>query len=113
MSSTGFQPDGGAFNERKAGWCTIQFNAFLQNKLWTQRIKGGNTAEFYEKEGTRPKSEILKQLHPDITNIVWRFGRVHHYVDYSRFKHLKLIKREGVQIPKKHDEYGMTLRAVK
>jgi hypothetical protein len=70
----------------KAGWCTIQFNAFLQNKVMTQRVRGGNTAEFYAKEGTAPKSEMLKAVHPDVTRLVWKFNRHHHHVDYKRFK---------------------------
>ena len=32
----------------KDGDCTIQFNAFLQGKVATQTLKGGNTAEFYQ-----------------------------------------------------------------
>ncbi len=40
----------------KAGQCTVQFNAFLQEKATTQTMKGGNTDEFYAKEGTLPKS---------------------------------------------------------
>ena len=39
----------------KAGWCTILFYAFLQNKAGTQSVKGGNTDEFYSKEGTFKK----------------------------------------------------------
>lgn len=70
----------------KAGWCTVQFNAFLQAKLNTQTIGGGNTAEFYAKEGTAPKSEMLARVHPDVTRLVWKFNRHHHHVDYKRFK---------------------------
>jgi hypothetical protein len=70
----------------KAGWCTVQFNAFLQSKLTTQTLGGGNTAEFYAKEGTAPKSEMLKRVHPDVTKLVWRFNRHHHHCDYKRFK---------------------------
>jgi hypothetical protein len=77
----------------KDGWVTVQFNAFLQEKLMTQAISGGNTTEFYSKEGTLPKSEMLQKLHPDVTSVVWRYDRWHHQVDYSRFKinipHLK------------------------
>ena len=36
----------------KDKWCTVQFNAFLQAKRATQTVKGGNTKEFYDKEGT-------------------------------------------------------------
>lgn len=37
----------------KAGWCTIQFNAFLQEKMETQKLPGGNTDEFYLAEGKK------------------------------------------------------------
>jgi hypothetical protein len=42
----------------KAGWCTVQFNAFLHDKMRTQESAGGNTAEFYAQEGTLPKSRM-------------------------------------------------------
>jgi hypothetical protein len=77
----------------KAGACTVQFNTFLQEKITTQYIKGGNTAEFYAKEGTLPKSQMLVQLHPDVARLAWRFGREHHYVDYSPFAKNKLKRR--------------------
>lgn len=78
----------------KAGWATVQFNAFLQWKLCTQTLGGGNTAEFYAQEGTVPKSAMLKRVHPDCTRLTERFGRAHHYVDYSRFRSLALRLRE-------------------
>src|SRR5207245_2694711 len=56
----------------KDGFCTVQFWAFLQNKLGTQRLAGGNTAEFYEVEGTGPKSDMLQRMHPDVTRLVVR-----------------------------------------
>ncbi len=93
----------------KDGWCTAQFNAFLQNKIGTQQIKGGNTAEFYEREGTLPKSLMQVRLHPDVSRLVKRWGRWHHYVDYRPFKKNKLVKRLGVEIPNDSYEYGMTL----
>jgi hypothetical protein len=80
----------------KAGWCTVQFNAFLQWKVATQTLGGGNTAEFYAKEGTAPKSEMLKAVHPDVTRLVWKFGRHHHHCDYKRFKQPLLRKPDAV-----------------
>jgi hypothetical protein len=70
----------------KDGWCTIQFNAFLAGKITTQKMKGGNTAEFYSKEGTLNKSQMLKDMHPDLTEVVWKFNRWHHQVNYGVFK---------------------------
>ena len=93
----------------KDGFCTVQFNAFLCEKLRTQVVKGGNTEEFYAHEGTMPKSQMLVDLHPDVSRIVWRFGRWHHYVDYSRFKKNKLIRKKGYNYTKDINEYGMKL----
>lgn len=80
----------------KDGLCTIQMNAFLCGKVTTQRMKGGNTKEFYADEGTLPKSQMLADLHPDVASVVWRFNRWHHHVNYKPFKENKLIKKENV-----------------
>ena len=92
----------------KDRWCTIQFNAFLQLKTTTQKMKGGNTDEFYAKEGTVPKSTMLVLLHPDVARMVFKFGRWHHYVDYSPYKNNQLIKRKEC-ILTGVNEYGMNL----
>ena len=100
------------------GYCTIQFNAFLQGKVGTQTLKGGNTEVFYHAEGdgineqgyndtgTVKKSETLVLAYPKYCELVTRAGRVHHYVDYSSFRNNKLIrkpKQQRVVDP----EYGM------
>lgn len=94
----------------KDGYATIQFNAFLQEKMTTQLLGGGNTAEFYAKEGTRPKSEMQVKLHPDVSRLVWKFNRVHHYVDYSPFKNNPLLPAPEFNRPSAPNEYGMALR---
>jgi hypothetical protein len=96
----------------KDGFCTIQFNAFLQGKVNTQQIKGGNTKEFYAKEGTLPKSQMLVDMHPDVAELKWRFNRWHHYVDYRGFKNNKLIKKDNLIIPKGINNYGMILKNI-
>jgi hypothetical protein len=111
----------------KDGDCTIQFNAFLQGKAATQTVKGGNTTEFYHVEGdtdkekwrdgqlnatgTINKSKMLYDMHPDVTQIVWKYGRWHHYVDYSIFKKNKLILKKDLNISSipKVNNYGMKL----
>lgn len=93
----------------KAGFCTVQFNAFLCNKMATQTVQGGNTEEFYNKEGTFNKSKMQVAMHPDVSELVWKFGRWHHHVDYSSFKDNKLIKKDIV-IPNGIDNYGMVLK---
>jgi len=92
----------------KAGWCTIQFNAFLQGKLRTQSIKGGNTDELY-KHGTMEKSQMLVREHPDVSKIKFKFGRWHHQVNYTPFKKQKLIRNPDVLFPAGRNEYGMRL----
>ena len=109
----------------KDGDCTVQFNAFLQGKIATQTIKGGSTDEFYHKEfvedeqelegkrynekGTINKSQMLADMHPDVARVVWRYGRWHHYVDYTPFKKNKLVLKDGVVLPEGVNNYGMKL----
>jgi len=92
------------------GFVTVQFNAFLQNKLTTQSVAGGCNAEFYEKEGTGPKSEMQVRLHPDISRLTERFGRIHHYVDYSVFEHNIPKLKADVQLKSGVDNYGMFIK---
>lgn len=76
----------------KDGFCTIQFNAFLCGKVTTQRMRGGNSKDFYDNEGTLPKSKMLEDTHPDVAKVVWKFNRWHHSVNYKAFEGNKLIK---------------------
>lgn len=97
----------------KKGWCTVQFNVFLQEKANTQTLKGGNTDEFYAEEGTIPKSNMQMRLHPDVTKLVWRYGRHHHYVNYNKFKREnKLIFRDDYKPKKGVNNYGMKLKKI-
>lgn len=94
----------------KAGYCTVLFNALWQKKITTQKIKGGNTDELY-KHGTVDKSQMLVNEHPDVSRLTWKFGRVHHQVDYSPFRYRHLQRREDIDwgnLPTV-DEYGMRL----
>jgi len=93
----------------KDGWCTVQFNWILGGKRATQTVKGGNTDEFYAKEGTLPKSKMLGEMHPDCSSVVWRFNRWHHMVDYSRFKGNVLRLRKDIEVKTGVNNYGMVL----
>lgn len=79
----------------KDGYCTIQFNIFLQKKMPTQTMQGGCNTDFYEKEGTYNKTKMLYDLHPDVTKIAMRYGRVHHIVNYAPFKKNKMIRKSN------------------
>ena len=73
----------------KEGYSTIQFDAFLSDKMQTQSMGGGNTDAFYAEEGTLPKSNMLMHNHPDITEVMWRFQRWHHLTNYDIFDYYK------------------------
>jgi hypothetical protein len=95
----------------KDGWCTMLFNAFLVNKETTMRAKGGNTEELYKQTDNRREfAESLKEQHPDVVDVTWKFGRWHHQVNYKPFKHNKLIKKQGLVIPNRINNYGMVLK---
>lgn len=71
------------------------FNCLLQNKLVTQALKGGNTDEFYDAEGTYNKSRMLEAIHPDVSEVKWKYNRWHHVVNYKPFKANKLEFVDG------------------
>ena len=97
----------------KDGWCTVLFNAFLIGKVTTQRMKGGNTEEVYGATNNRKEfAESLQQQHPDVVKVTWKFNRWHHQVNYKVFKNIKLIKKQGVQIQDRINEYGMKLKII-
>lgn len=79
----------------KAGWCTVTFLAFLQHKTPTQRMPGGNTEAFYKERGTLEKSQMAAREYPDMIRVVYRYGRWHHYVDWSAYADMSLVRRPG------------------
>ena len=95
-----------------AGLCTVQFNAFLQDKMRTQLLGGGNSAEFYFNEGTAPKSRMLKEVYPDYTDLVWKFGREHHHVNYIPFKRNLLKRVDGYKVNQGINDYGMKIGTI-
>jgi hypothetical protein len=104
----------------KDGWCTIQFNAFLGKKHATVHanskggMKGGNTDNVYNTgDHRRAFAESLREQHPDVVKVIWKYGRWHHQVDYSPFKGNKLRLKAGITPTGTNDEYGMRLVRVK
>lgn len=93
----------------KAQWNTILFYAFLQDKMTTQHMGGGNTEAFYAEEGTLPKSQMLVDAHPDVARVIWRYGRWHHYVNYKQFQNMSLIKRKDYTPPEQNPYKFKTL----
>lgn len=92
----------------KDGFCTVLFYAYLQGKLRTGTVKGGNTEELYG-DGTFEKSKMLAELHPDVVKLVRKYDRWHHEVNMRPFRKNKLILKKDIDIPKEPNEYGMKL----
>lgn len=97
----------------KDGYCTILFNAFLIGKRATMTQNGGNEDIYKESNKRYDFALSLKNQHPDIVNIVWRFNRWHHQVNYKPFKKNKLIKKNGLIVKDGINEYGMTIKKIK
>jgi len=96
----------------KDGWCTVLFDAFVARKLPTMTVKGGNTEDLYKldnEDGRLLMAQSLQRQHPDVTKITRKWGRWQHQVDYRPFKANKLILKEGIEIPKGVNNYGMKL----
>lgn len=102
----------------KDGLCTCEFNIFLQGKVATQSMKGGNTDEFYSVEnqddvilhGTSNKSDMLITMgHVDVSRNVWKYDRWHHYVDYNSFNKNKVVLKKGLKMKNQVNNYGLVL----
>lgn len=104
----------------KEGFCTLLFRALCMDKGTTvgvknaKPMKGGNTDNVYNSGDHRLAfAQSLKDRHPDCVEVVWKFNRWHHQVDYSAFKRNKPILRKGIVPTAAPNEYGMKLVAVK
>lgn len=107
------------------GYCTVQFNSFLQGKVGTQTLKGGNSEIFYEPEGsaelkdmkvnnynpggTIQKTLNLKLIYPKVAKSVFKFNRWHHEVNYKKYKDNALILKKRLKISDEPNNYGMSL----
>lgn len=102
----------------KRGLCTLLFRALLMEKYPTtglpgkrdKAFPGGNTDNVYNtNDHRRAFAESLRDQHPDVVKVVWKFGRWHHQVDYSPFKKNALRLKPGIVPTVGPDNYGMRL----
>ena len=90
----------------KAGYPTILFNTLTAQKAQTMTCKGGNTDTIYQgSEAHYNKSKELYDNHPDCVKIVKRFNRMHHLVNYNKFKNLKLEYKTPLLIEQQENNY--------
>lgn len=99
----------------KAGWATAVTRALLHQKAITSGAKGrampgGNTSTVYATDDHRRAfAESLREQHPDVVEVVWKFNRWHHQVDYRPFAGNKPVLRPGITPTRHINDFGMAL----
>lgn len=94
-------------------YCTILFNAFLQDKVSTMTMGGGNTDTIYNTDDERFEfAKSLENKHPDCVKTIRRYGRWHHSINFNKWKKTKLIRVSNYKelVKDRVNEYGMVLR---
>jgi len=92
-------------------YCTILFNAFLQDKASTMTMKGGNTDSIYNEGDNREEfAKSLERKHPDVVKTIWRYNRWHHSINFNNFKDIDLIRVDEYNVGKGINNYGMYLK---
>ena len=56
----------------------------LQQKSPTQLLGGGNSDEFYFKEGTYNKSKMLEVIHTDVSDVKWKYNSSNEKMKYQK-----------------------------
>lgn len=75
----------------KAGYPTVLFNRLVACKLRTMVLKGGNTDTIYAVQDAHAlKTRELVNNHSDVASETVKFSRIHHNVNYTKFKDNKL-----------------------
>jgi hypothetical protein len=99
----------------KDGHCTALFTALTMHKPTTaggkgKPMKGGNTDTVYATTDHRLAfAQSLKDQHPDVVEVTWKFNRWHHHVDYSPFRNNQPILRAHITPKMGNNEYEMVL----
>ena len=100
----------------KDGYCSLLFRALCMDKGTTVGVRnakplpGGNTDNVYNTDDHRLAfAESLRDQHPDCVEVVWKFNRWHHQVDYGKFKGNTPRLRAGITPTRSINDYGMEL----
>lgn len=93
------------------GWCTVAVNAFVQFKVRTMKLKGGNTG-VYQGDGRLKMARSLERLWPGVATTTRRFKRPQHkIVNEWRSFTTPLRLKPGLPPPDPR-KYAMELKAV-
>jgi hypothetical protein len=97
-----------------AGYCTIQMNAFLAQKLGTMIVSGGQTDAAYKGDGRLFMARALERAWPGVVETKRRFQRPQHVIKFAWRKFDNKLKlKPGVDLAKipPVNEYGLRLIA--
>ena len=106
----------------KEGHATCLFRSLLMDKAPTNygngkntgATPGGNTDNVYQTDDHRRAfADSLKEQHPDVVEVVWKFNRWHHKVDYSPFAKNDPMVRGDITPIEESDNYGMEIVEIK
>lgn len=91
----------------KAGYPTVLFNRLVACKLRTMVLKGGNTDTIYAVQDAHAlKTRELVNNHSDVASETVKFSRIHHNVNYTKFKDNKLDSEpEATEFDKTYSLY--------
>ena len=93
----------------KRGFVNVSSKILAYQTPDTQAQKGGMTEAFHQ-EGTLRKVKYLVKSYPETTFAILKFGRIHHFVDYSKFRQ-RLARKPGYEriddlMPESMNPYG-------
>jgi len=99
------------------GLCTVAFNAFLQKKIVTMAVNGGNTDDLYRADGRLKMARTLERQWPGVVVTSRKFGRPQHHIvgNWSQFTQ-PLIRRDDLDweaIASTPPAYSLHLKQVK
>lgn len=95
------------------GWATVQFNAFLIQKLATMAVRGGNTDDLYQGDGRLKMARSLERLWPGVVTTERRFQRPQHIVNWRKFD-VALVRRSDLDWDAiAATEYPLELRRIR
>ena len=100
------------------GFCNVTINVFLQDKIKTMTLKGGNTADYDPSiDGRLKMARELERMWPGVVTVSRRFKRPQHVIakNWAPFRALKLQLRDDIDLSQfeRVDEYGLVLKKVK
>lgn len=98
--------------------CTVLFNAFMVDKVsTTAKMKGGNQTELYCNNAFDKKllkTRSLEEIWPQYVKIVYKFGRPHHSISWTKYFKHQLIRRKDLDWNEiKNKKVIINLKAIK